>query len=146
VIKLAEPTTAMPAVLPTPSEAEEATEPGDGLRVAGWGSTKRAGGPGSRVLRDVSTFAVRDTRCERWPFLHFRSSEDICTLGERMGDNRTSSCYGDSGGPLVADTIGGARLVGAVSRGGLRCGVKLPTVYSSVADNLAFITKKADLP
>src|SRR5688500_4891179 len=48
VIKLAEPTTAMPAVLPTPSEAEEATEPGDELRVAGWGSTKRAGGSRSR--------------------------------------------------------------------------------------------------
>lgn len=146
VIRLADPTTATPAILATPEEDAAATEPGDELRVAGWGSKKRAGGPGSDVLRDVSTFAVRDRKCERWPFLRFRSDEDICTLGERIDDHRTSSCYGDSGGPLVADTLGGARLVGAVSRGGLRCGVRLPTVYSSVADNLAFITEKADLP
>ncbi len=63
-----------------------------------------------------------------------------------MGDHRTSSCYGDSGGPLVADTLLGARLVGAVSYGGKRCGVKHPTVYARVADNLGFITDKADLP
>ena len=147
VIRLSDPTTATPAVLPaTPTEGEDATEPGDELRVAGWGSTKRGGGAGSDILRDVSTFAVKDQKCKRWPVLRFRSDEDICTQGERTGDNRTSSCYGDSGGPLVADTTVGARLVGAVSRGGARCGVKQPTIYASVADNLGFITDKADLP
>jgi trypsin len=147
VIRLSDPTAATPADLPaTPTEGEQATEPGDELRVAGWGSTKRAGGAASDVLRDVSTFAVKDQKCKRWPSLRFRSDEDICTQGERTGDHRTSSCYGDSGGPLVADTLIGARLVGAVSRGGARCGVKQPTIYASVADNLDFITQKADLP
>ena len=46
----------------------------------------------------------------------------------------------------MADTLVGARLVGAVSRGGARCGVKQPTIYASVADNLGFISDKADLP
>ena len=59
-----------------------------------------------------------------------------------MGDHRTSSCYGDSGGPLVADTLrrrppGRRRL--ARRR---RCGVKDPTIYASVADNLDFIDEE----
>lgn len=147
VIRLSDPTSATPAVLPTQVEDEAATEVGDELRVAGWGSTKRAGGPGtgSDILRDVATFVAKDQKCES-SFNFFHSGEEICTLGEKMGDKRTSSCYGDSGGPLIADTLTGARLVGAVSYGGRRCGVKDPTVYARVADNLGFITKKADLP
>jgi len=145
VIRLSDPTTATPAVLPTPLEDQQATGAGDELRVAGWGSTKRAGGASSDVLRDVSTFAAEDRQCES-AFNFYRPGEEICTLGERTGLNRTSSCYGDSGGPLIADTLAGARLVGVVSYGGRRCGVEDPTVYGRVADNLAFITKKADLP
>jgi trypsin len=145
ILRLADPTFVTPAVLPTPDEDEDATEPGDELRVAGWGSTKRSGGASSDVLRDVATFAVRDKRCKR-SFPQFVPGEEICTLGERMGDNRTSSCYGDSGGPLVADTLAGPRLIGAVSYGGIRCGVKDPSVYARVADNLGFISDKADLP
>ena len=146
VVRLSDPTTATPAVLPTTQEDEDATEVGDELRVAGWGATKRRGGGSSDVLRDVATFVAKHQKCEK-SFRFFRADEEICTLGERMsGDDRTSSCYGDSGGPLVADTILGARLVGAVSYGGRRCGVKHPTVYARVADNLGFITDKADLP
>ena len=145
VIRLSDPTTAAPAVLATEEEDESATEVGDELRVAGWGSTKRAGGAGSDVLLEVATFVTKTRKCER-SFTFFQASEEICTFGEPMGENRTSSCYGDSGGPLIADTLVGARLVGAVSYGGIRCGVKDPTVYASVAANLGFITNKAGLP
>lgn len=145
VIRLDEPTAATPVALATGQEDADATEPGDELRVAGWGSTKRGGGRSSDVLREVATFAARPRQCER-AFIFFRADREICTLGERMGDNRTSSCYGDSGGPLIADTLAGPRLVGAVSYGGARCGVKDPTVYARVADNRGFITRKADLP
>lgn len=145
VIRLSDPTTATPVLLPTPAEDEDATKPGDELRVAGWGSTRRAGGAGSDVLRDVSTFAVRDRRCKN-AFPHFVAGEEICTQGKKVGEHRTSSCYGDSGGPLVADTLAGARLIGVVSYGGWRCGVKDPTVYARVAENLAFISNKARLP
>ena len=55
------------------------------------------------------------------------------------------SCFGDSGGPLVADAPRGALLVGIVSYGGSKCGVKKPGVYSQVADNLGFIERKAGL-
>ncbi len=145
VIRLADPTTATPAVLPTSEEDAAATGVGDELRVAGWGSTKRGGGAGSHVLRDVSTFVAKERKCQK-SFSRYVSGEEICTQGERMGDKRTSSCYGDSGGPLVADTLTGARLIGAVSYGGFRCGVKDPTVYARVASNLGFISKKAGLP
>lgn len=145
VVRLSDPTTATPAVLATEEEDEAATEVGDELRVAGWGSTKRAGGAGSDVLLEVPTFVAKAKKCER-SFTFFQAGEEICTLGEPMGENRTSSCYGDSGGPLIADTLVGARLVGAVSYGGIRCGVRDPTVYASVAANLGFISDKADLP
>ena len=145
VIRLADPTTATPAILTSPEEDAAATEPGDELRVAGWGSTKRAGGASSDVLLEVATFATKPRKCDR-SFSFFQADEEICTLGERMGDNRTSSCYGDSGGPLVADTPAGPRLMGAVSYGGSRCGVLDPTVYARVAANLGFITNKAGLP
>ena len=55
------------------------------------------------------------------------------------------SCFGDSGGPLVADAPRGALLVGIVSYGGSKCGVKKPGVYAEVADNLGFIERKAGL-
>jgi secreted trypsin-like serine protease len=145
VVRLADSTTATPAVLATSADDAAATDPGDELRVAGWGSTKRAGGASSDVLLDVATFVTKPRKCAR-SFVQFKGTEEICTLGERMGKHRTSSCYGDSGGPLVADTLAGPRLVGAVSYGGRRCGVKDPTVYARVAENLVFIKKKADLP
>ena len=145
VVRLSDPTSATPAVLATEEEDEAATEIGDELRVAGWGSTKRAGGAGSDVLLEVPTFVTKAKKCEK-SFNFFQAGEEICTFGEPMGENRTSSCYGDSGGPLIADTLVGARIVGAVSYGGIRCGVKDPTVYASVAANLGFISDKADLP
>ena len=145
VVRLSDPTSATPAVLATEEEDEAATEVGDELRVAGWGSTKRAGGAGSDVLLEVPTFVTKTKKCEK-SFNFFQAGEEICTFGEPMGENRTSSCYGDSGGPLIADTLVGARIVGAVSYGGIRCGVKDPTVYASVAANLGFISDKADLP
>lgn len=145
VLRLAATTTAPAATLPTQAEDQAATAPGQELRVAGWGSTRRSGFSDSDILRDVSTFAVQGSKCSR-SFNFFRPDEEICTQGERTGEHRTSSCYGDSGGPLIADTPGGARLMGAVSYGGDRCGVKDPTVYARVADNLDFIITKADLP
>jgi secreted trypsin-like serine protease len=147
VLRLDDPTTATPAVLPTPAENRKATGNGDKLRVAGWGSTKRGGGAPSTVLRDVATFAVENRKCAR-EFPWFQRGEEICTEGRKMPGRhrRTSSCYGDSGGPLVADLNAGARLVGVVSYGGRRCGVKQPTVYSRVSNNLSFIKDKANLP
>ncbi len=144
VLRFGISTMAPPAALPTPAEDATETAPGEELRVAGWGSTKRAGGRDSDVLRDVATFAVEDRKCSS-SFRFFRPGEEICTQGERTGEHRRSACYGDSGGPLIADSPSGALLAGVVSYGGTRCGVKKPTVYARVADNLAFIENKADL-
>lgn len=144
VIRLASPTSATPVVLATEAEDEAATERRDELRVAGWGATKRNGANSSPVLRDVATFVTKERNCLRaFPF--FKAKEEICTHGAEMDKHRTSACYGDSGGPLVAGTLAGPRLVGAVSYGGRRCGVRDPTVYARVAKNLGFIQKKAGL-
>ena len=145
VIRLSRPTVAAPALLPRPSEDRAATGDGDELRVAGYGATNRDGaGGGSPVLRAVETFSVKDRNCSQ-SYRFFRPGGEICTLGRRSGPGRTSSCFGDSGGPLISDSPRGALLIGAVSYGGQRCGVGPPTVYTRVANNLAFVKKKAGL-
>lgn len=139
-------TTNAPAVL-LPTKEEEATEtaPGDELRVAGWGGTRPNGGHSSDVLLDVELFAISDAECSTH-FSFFRRKEEVCAFGEEVAPERyNDSCYGDSGGPLIADALRGALLVGIVSYGGIRCGVKHPGVYTQVADNLGFIERKAGL-
>jgi trypsin len=142
VLRLESPTSAPPVGLASAVEDDALTAEGAEMRVAGWGATQPNGAASSSVLRDVSTFAVKARRCDN-AFRGFFASEEICTVGAPLGENNTSSCYGDSGGPLVAGSGSGLRLVGAVSYGGIRCGVKKPTVYARVAANLNFIQDKA---
>ena len=90
-------------------------------------------------------FAISDAECSTH-FSFFRRKEEVCAFGEEVAPERyNDSCYGDSGGPLIADALRGALLVGIVSYGGIRCGVKHPGVYTQVADNLGFIERKAGL-
>jgi trypsin len=146
VLRLRSPTTASPVLLPTVKEDEDETEPGDELRVAGWGGTTATGGNPSDVLLDVALFAISDDECEAEYFHRLRGPGELCAFGEEQGPNRwNDSCYGDSGGPLVADNVRGALLVGIVSYGGTKCGQDKPGVYSQVADDLRFIERKAGL-
>jgi secreted trypsin-like serine protease len=145
VLTLGRPTTAPPALLPT--EAEDAVELADGaeLAVAGWGGTTENGGNSPDVLLDVELFAISDEDCEQY-FVFFQAEEEVCAFGEEVGPDRyNDSCYGDSGGPLVAESPRGTLLVGLVSYGGTRCGVKKPGVYQQVAKNLGFIARHAGL-
>lgn len=145
VLELKEATTSTPVALPTTEEDVEATAVGSELRAAGWGAKRPNGSRSSMKLRAVETFVKRARQCERaFPF--FRAKFSICTRGAPRGKHDKSACYGDSGGPLVADTVSGPRLVGVVSYGGIRCGVKDPTVYGRVASALGFIGKQIDPP
>lgn len=146
VLRLQDETTATPAALPTHEEDSADTEPGDPLRVAGWGSRRRDGAHPSMTLRETAQHPVRPRQCGR-KFRRFTSRTQICTRGDEMAPGTvTTSCYGDSGGPLVFDAPAADLVVGVVSYGGRRCGEAKPTVYSRVAAGLAFIKDKAHIP
>jgi trypsin len=82
----------------------------------------------------------------------FQGRSMICALGERIGRIHSrlafhaTSCEGDSGAPLVADTLGGPRLIGAVSSGTFPCGLGGASIYARVASRLGFIQRVAGLP
>jgi trypsin len=146
VLRLQDETTATPATLPTHEEDDADTEPGDPLRVAGWGSRRRGGARPSMTLRETAQHPVRPRHCSR-EFRRFTTRTQICTRGDEMAPGTvTTSCYGDSGGPLVFDAPAADLVVGVVSYGGRRCGEGKPTVYSRVAAGLAFIKGKAHIP
>ena len=146
VLNLKGPAEVPPVLLPTVAEGVNETEPGDELRVAGWGGTTKTGGNPSDVLLDVALFAISDAECDTYFGFFFRPTEEVCAFGEEVapGEYR-DSCYGDSGGPLIADAPRGALLVGLVSYGGDECGIEKPGVYAQVASNLGFIERKAGL-
>jgi len=134
VLDLATGSPETPFPIATRRQDRAATEPGDLLRVAGWGSTRPRGGLPSDVLREAKQFAKRGRRC-RLAYSFYENRTMICALGRKLSrDQYASACYGDSGGPLVADTLAGRVLVGAVSGGGFRCGnPRQPPYYTRVA-------------
>lgn len=144
VIRLTDSTLASPVALPSVEDDEAETAPGTRLRVAGWGATRPSGLKASDRLRTTFTNVIRSRSCAK-AFRGFEAGEEICTRGDPLGKNHTSACFGDSGGPLVTNSAEASLLMGVVSYGGFRCGVRKPTVYARVADNLAFIRKKAGL-
>jgi secreted trypsin-like serine protease len=145
IIRLRRPTSAPAIELPTKAKDRRETKVGTPLRVAGWGSTRPNGGPTSKVLRETVENVVRARACAR-AFRNFRRPQEVCTRGNPIpGGGRTSSCYGDSGGPLVADLKSAPVLVGVVSYGGRRCGVRKPSVYARVADTLRFVRRAGGL-
>ena len=145
VLRLADPTSATPVLLPTRPEGVAETAPGLEFRVAGWGGTERTGAQPSDVLLDVAVFAISDQDCRQY-FNFYRPGEELCAFGEPQGGDRyDDSCYGDSGGPLVRNAASGALLVGVVSYGGRLCGVREPGVYTRVADNRGWVRTKAGL-
>jgi trypsin len=145
VIRLREDTGAPPATLPTRAQAVAQTAVGATLRVAGWGATKPNGGGDSDVLLETSQHVIRAGPCRR-AFFYFHAAEELCTRGDEISDDHhTTACYGDSGGPLIADADAEDLVVGVVSYGGFRCGVREPTVYSRVGESLGFIRNRAGL-
>ena len=146
VLRLQDDTVATPATLPTHEEDAADTDPGDPLRVAGWGSRTRRGARPSMTLRETAQHPVEARRCRR-KFHHFTARTQICTRGDEMAPGAvTTSCYGDSGGPLIFDAPAADLIVGVVSYGGRKCGEAKPTVYARVAAGLGFIKQKAHIP
>ena len=114
VIVLASPITSVPPRKVATSCTFNAFAPNTAVRLVGFGATSMDGTASNTQLKQAMT-AVTDPDC---------SSGDGCNAaiapgGEFVagGGGTADSCFGDSGGPVYLDTINGAVLVGAVSRG-----------------------------
>ncbi len=160
ILYLAEPTTAPPITLATPTEDSVFTAPRSTLTIAGYGqrTPTRTRRPQVGIL--TATEVTVRTSCQALYRHHFSAQTSICALGRpfpRLVVSR-SACHGDSGGPLIANTSLGPRLVGVASyvgavrkgkRKGIECGFwKLPDVYVRVTDpgSLFFIEQNIPPP
>ena len=154
VLTLATPSPAQPIQLATEEESKAATQPGQIVRSAGWGTRSARGVNVARRLKATRERVYRGRKCDRvyGKARGFNDATQICALGKRIRryprralPYRTTSCEGDSGGPIVADTPDGPRLVGAVSGGVFPCGLAGASIYARVSSQLAFIKTAAGL-
>ncbi len=148
VVTLARPSAATPVELPTFTESKTATQPGDVVRVAGWGSRTAYGKREAQRLKAVRERVYRARKCQRsYRKGAFSGRSMICAVGPRIRrfrgreHFRATDCFGDSGGPLVASTPAGPRIVGIVSVGSFVCGLGGASVYTRVTYVLPFIRR-----
>jgi secreted trypsin-like serine protease len=150
VLTLATPSPVQPIELASEDESKLATQPGQTVRSAGWGTRSPFGVNVAQRLKATREWVYPARKCDRvyGKTRGFDDTFQICALGKRIhgGPFHTTTCEGDSGGPIVANTIDGPRLVGAVSGGVFPCGLGGPSVYARVASRLGFIRRAAGLP
>ena len=137
------------AALPLVGAGDRDFDPGEALRVTGWGwmgqrnerdavTRMDSSGQLQRFPADLQQLALNhlpDARCEQ----EYGRDYDAGTLcaGTLAADGSIEagkdSCQGDSGGPLTREEDGGMRsLVGVVS-GGKGCGAGKPAVYTRMS-------------
>ena len=137
------------AAVPLMGPADRDFDPGEELRVTGWGwmGQRNDGEAVTRLdsakrvqrnpadLQQLSLHYLPDARCDQ-EYGAFFGPGALCA-GTLAADGSLEvgkdSCQGDSGGPLTREEDGGARsLVGVVS-GGKGCGAGKPAVYTRVS-------------
>jgi len=137
------------AALPLMGGADRDFDPGEALRVTGWGWMGQRNGRDavSRLdsaqrlqrnpadLQQITLHYLPDTQCAT-EYGAFYGPGALCA-GSVGADGSIEpgkdSCQGDSGGPLTREEDGGRRsLVGVVS-GGKGCGAGKPAVYTRMA-------------
>ena len=152
MLTLARPVSTQPIGLPSAEEGATLGQPGQLLRVAGWGAQNPYRMSLPRDLKRTTERVRSGDRCFHAYRHVFSATTMICALGKKMKRFRrpsihSSACSGDSGGPLVADTPTGPKAVGTVSFGGAFCGLPAaPTVYSRVSGSLDFIAQQLAAP
>jgi trypsin len=105
-------------------------EPGDLMRIIGWGRTTE-GGSISNSLLEADVPIVTDTSCDSDYGGDIDPSVMVCA-----GDGQHDTCQGDSGGPLLAtDDNGFYALVGTVSFGQGCAEPDFPGIYARVGDD-----------
>ena len=137
------------AALPLMASSARDFDPGEALRVTGWGwmGQRNEGDAVSRLdsaqrlqrnpadLQQLALHYLPDARCAT-EYGAFYGPGALCA-GTLAADGSIEagkdSCQGDSGGPLTREEDGGRRsLVGVVS-GGKGCGAGKPAVYTRVS-------------
>lgn len=120
---------ASPVTIQVASVAEDPAQ-GATLAAAGWGSTTATGvGGATNDLYETSLSTISEATCAgAW------GSGEVFASNICASSTPSDTCFGDSGGPLVHETVGGPRLVGAVSWGSDPCAqAGLPGVYTRVS-------------
>ena len=128
-----------PVAIVQPSDAP-LFEPGDIVRVMGWGATAWQGSS-SDVLLQVDVPVVAQQTC--------RDSYGATSITDRMlcaglAEGGKDSCQGDSGGPLVANDNGAWKEVGIVSWGNQCAAPNLYGVYARVAVLYEWVMQQID--
>ena len=130
LLRLETPSTATPIRIGGPAD-RSLWDPGDIVRVIGWGSSVYLVGPGSDELQEVDIPVVGDSDC-RETYPEYDATTMVCA-GETSG--LKDSCQGDSGGPLFAFDAGGAPVQFGTVSYGLGCGFPgYYGVYGRVGD------------
>lgn len=137
------------AAVPLMGAGDRDFDPGEALRVTGWGwmgqrnerdavTRMDSSGKLQRNPADLQQLALNylpDARCEK-EYGEAYGAGALCagTLAADGGiEAGKDSCQGDSGGPLTREEDGGLRsLVGVVS-GGKGCGAGKPAVYTRMS-------------
>jgi secreted trypsin-like serine protease len=111
-------------------------DPGDVMRIIGWGTTS-SGGTGSSLLLEADVPIVTDSFCDA-AYGNFDASIMVCAA-DAPGTppaNSHDTCQGDSGGPLLAtDDAGFFATVGVVSFGTGCANPNKPGVYARIGDD-----------
>jgi len=97
--------------------------PGEAIRVVGWGKTSENGSPSSELLEAQLT-VLSENACKR-VYGNYVTDSMICAYAYGR-----DSCQGDSGGPALAKDITGTIQVGVTSWG-VGCGEN-PGVYTNL--------------
>jgi secreted trypsin-like serine protease len=154
VLTLETPSPSQPIQLATLDESKQATQPGRIVRSGGWGTRSAFGVNVALRLKTTKERVYRARKCDRVydKSVGFNNATQICALGKRIlrygrrsRPYRSTTCEGDSGGPIVANTVDGARLVGAVSGGVFPCGLGGASIYARISNQLGFILSAAGL-
>jgi hypothetical protein len=111
-------------------------EPGDIMRIIGWGTTS-SGGSTSDLLLEADVPIVTDPFCDS-AYGNFNPTIMVCAAdppGTAPGTAH-DTCQGDSGGPLLAtDDARSYATVGVVSFGNGCANPSFPGVYARIADD-----------
>jgi secreted trypsin-like serine protease len=137
--------------------ADREFDPGEALRVTGWGwmGQRRARDVVTRLdsaqrlqrnpaeLQQLTLHYLPDAQCEA-EYGAFYGPGALCAgalAADGSLETGKDSCQGDSGGPLTREEDGGRRsLVGIVS-GGKGCGAGKPAVYTRVSHYEAWMAE-----
>jgi secreted trypsin-like serine protease len=130
---LSSPVSVPPIELATGADAS-LYEPGDELKIAGWGIDDRATEHAPNQLQAATVPIEEASLCKKgtrrfYPF--FDPTRQVCTID--APHFHITTCHGDSGGPAIATRSDGTQVeVGVTSLGDGTCNPASPAVFTRV--------------